>query len=178
MHEPARVTVWARGRSRALALVMVLGTSTLADAAPPRPVHPFTLTAGDQVRLWDSAGTYVGRHGGVVATDHTGLSVVIRDDATVVPFASLTRLEVRRGHRHYERGGWIGAAAALVTYVIVKEDRHELGDPWHALAWTAAGAAGGACVGAFVLGPHWHPVPLDGFRPKAATGPVALRLRF
>ena len=161
-----------------LAAFAFLAVTTGADAAP-RPVEPFTLDAGDHVRLWDAAGTYVGRHGGVVASDHTGLSVVIRGDAEVVPFASLTRLEVRRGRRHYERGAWIGGAAALITYVIVKEERHELGHPWRALAWTAAGAAAGAGVGAFVKGPHWHPVPLDGFRPAApAPPPVALRLRF
>jgi hypothetical protein len=170
----------ARRRIQVLssASLVFVGLATAAQAAP-RPVDPFTLAAGDQVRLWDVGGAYVGRHGGVVASDHTGLSVVIRGDAEVVPFASLTRLEVRRGRRHYERGAWIGAAAALLTYVIVKEDRHEIGDPWRALAWTAAGAAAGAGAGAFVKGPHWHPVPLDGFRPAApAPPPVALRLRF
>jgi hypothetical protein len=170
----------ARRRIQVLssASLLLVTVATTAQAAP-RPVDPFTLGAGDQVRLWDTAGSYVGRHGGVVASDHTGLSVVIRGDAEVVPFASLTRLEVRRGRRHYERGAWIGAAAALLTYVIVKEDRHETGDPWRALAWTAAGAAAGAGAGAFVKGPHWHPVPLDGFRPAPpAPPPVALRLRF
>lgn len=172
MRAPRRTTL-------RLAVASVFVALTTEAEAARRPVDPFTLAAGDQVRLWDAAGTYFGRHGGVVASDHTGLSVVIRGDAEVVPFASLARLEVRRGRRHYERGAWIGGAAALIGYVIAKEDRSEKGDPWHALAWTAAGAAAGAGVGAFVKGPHWHPVPLDGFRPAApAPPPVALRLRF
>jgi hypothetical protein len=172
MRSPRRITL-------RLALASAFAALATEAQAARRPVDPFTLAAGDQVRLWDTAGTYVGRHGGVVASDHSGLSVVIHGDAEVVPFASLTRLEVRRGRRFVERGAWIGAAAALVTYVIVKEERHELGDPWRALAWTAAGAAAGAGAGAFVKRPHWHPVPLDGFRPAApAPSPISLRLRF
>ncbi len=170
-----------RGVIRATAFLSLLAALTgVAEAASlPRPVDAFTLQPGDTVRMWDAAGVRLAGRGGIVAADHSGVAVVVQGDAEIIPFASLQRMEVRRGRRHYERGAWIGAAAALVTYLLVTESKQADGDPYHALGWAVAGAAGGAAAGASVRGPRWHPVPLERFR--AAPPPAAqlsLRLRF
>jgi hypothetical protein len=167
-----RKTTWA--------LTLVLGGAPLMATAEPRPVEAFTLQAGDTVRMWDLSGARIDGRGGLVAVDHTGVSVVRHGDAEIIPFAALQRMEVRRGRRHFERGAWIGAAAAFVIYFVATERSDSEAGHWRpALGWTAAGAAAGAGVGAFVKGPRWHPVPLDRFRAQASPAArVSLRFRF
>jgi hypothetical protein len=140
-----------RRAGRVLAACLVAIAAASAASAETRPEHPYRVQTGQRVRLWSAPenGGFLATNAVVTATDATGLTVVIKDRTELVPFASLARLEVRRGWRYLRRAAAIG----LVV-----------------------GAGIGTVTAASIWPARWVPVDLDSIR--ANPDRAAIRLSF
>lgn len=146
-----------------------------------RMMEPHRLRIGDVVRAWRTAqGPPL--QGTVVGVSTTTLTVTGRQEAELLEFPALARLEVRHTNSHVRRGALIGAGVGLLAgaFVVTRELLgHEVGGGERA-AWTAglgvAGAGAGAVVGRVARSVTWQPVDLVTLKPVAADARPALRL--
>ncbi len=172
------------------ALILTAALATTAAAEPPPPRSAYSVRPGERVRLWASdlgGQPLVGSVATVNATDHAALVVVVDAQATVVPFASIQRLDVSRGSELVVPativGGLLGLAlgAILRAEDVIDSDLSDL-ERGAIMAGTAAlGALGGHAVGRSIPEYRWQPVDLGSVRrqPAAFLGPQAsFTLRF
>ena len=156
--------------------LIVTVLAALPASAEIRPEHPYRVHTGQRVRLWSTPehGGYVHTSAVVTATDATGLTVVIKDRTALVPFAGLTRLDLRRGWRYMRRAAVIalvvGAAAGALAENGDSEDVAR-----SAAIYGAVGAGVGALTAGAIWPARWIPVDLDSIRlkPDAAAMPFA-----
>jgi hypothetical protein len=167
----------------AFACMLGCGVAGAADDLSRPPVHPFAVGVGDKIRLWTGgrAGALTAETAVVTAADYTGMMVVVRDQARLVPFDGVTRLEVRRGRSWAYRGALLGlGVGALAGSWLLASDHPSAGDRIRdGLLFGAAGATVGALSGAALHPARWEPVSIDTVRgrPVASTG-LSLSLRF
>jgi hypothetical protein len=157
-----------------------------ADDQPRPAIHPFGLSAGDKVRVWASGGkgSLAAETATITATDHTGMMVVVRDQARLLPFETVTRLEVQRGKSWAKRGAVLGFAvgAVLGSWLLADElsdgsadadDRVRQG-----LLLGATGAVVGGISGGVLHPPRWESVSIESVRPRPAASGPSMSFRF
>jgi hypothetical protein len=167
-------------------LAAALAASPLAAQtalAPPPGDDVLSLRTGDRVRIWSAdAAPLSAAVGTVNAADGQGLALVIDRRIRVVPFTTLTKLEVRRARRHTGFGALVGAMMGAFASLFLEEifDRNLDAWEWAAgvSAFTGAGAGLGAAVGHYVRTHRWDPLAIvPASRPPAPVGPPSPRRR-
>ena len=157
-----------------------------ADDQKHTPIHPFGLSAGDKIRVWSSGGkgSLAAETAIITAADHTGMMVVVRDDARLLPFETVTRLEVQRGQSWARRGAVLGftVGALLGSWLLADElsdgnadtdDRIRQG-----LLLGATGAVVGAISGGVLHPRRWESVSIESVRPRPAASGPSVSFRF
>jgi hypothetical protein len=162
-----------------LAAVVSSAAAATADDLKHPPIHPFGLTEGDKIRIWTSGPqeSLAAETAIITATDHTGMMVVVRDQARLLPFESITRLEVRRGRSWARRGALLGLGLGALagSWLFADELADGAADAGdrvrQGLLLGAAGAVVGGVSGGALHPARWESVSIESVRPRPAGAP-------
>ena len=161
-----------------LTVAVLVLASTLVPKAWAAEDHP---ALGDTLRAYVAGGRVEGT---LVTTDGQTLTLRGTREESVVPFDSITRLDVKtrtsRG-RHAGRGALLGAGLGfLIGFVATPEGGCENGRNCNLEAGTILGGFGsglGALVGAALPTTRWRSIDTKGLRVSLAPGSRGAALR-